>query len=489
MSLAAPSPELPPAARPPLPAPARPGPAIAVASAATFVAFLDVTVVNVALPDLRRDFPGDSLVALSWVVAIYGVLFAALLTPAGRLADVLGRKRLFLTGFAAFTVTSALCALAPNVPLLIALRALQGASAALMIPAALGIVLAVSAPEKRAAAVGLWGATTSIAAALGPALGGLLIDAWSWRAVFLINVPIGLAVLYAGWRALPALRPGTRQLPDLLGSLLLASGFALVLVALTETAQWGWLDGRTLACAVAGLLLLAVVRRRVRVHPAPAVDVTLWRNRVYAAASVGAALYGVALFAWMLACVLFVTGVWGYSIVEAGLAITPGAFSSAVAAVIAGRAVERRGAAPVVAIGALIFAAAGLWSVLALSETPNFLTFWLPLGLVGGAGMGSATVGLTAAAARALPPDQFAAGTGLLMTARQLGGALGVAALAAIVEADGGSVAGFRGVFAICTVATLLTALSALWLRGGPPAREAAGATATTTIPTKAVTA
>ncbi|MDW5592883.1 DHA2 family efflux MFS transporter permease subunit [Conexibacter stalactiti] len=487
MSFTASSPEAPPATRPRVPEPARPGPAIAVASAATFVAFLDVTVVNVALPDLQRDFPGDSLVALSWVVAIYGVLFAALLTPAGRLADVVGRKTVFLGGFAAFTLTSALCALAPSVPLLIALRALQGASAAFMIPAALGIVLAVSRPEKRAAAVGLWGATTSIAAALGPALGGLLIDGWSWRAVFLINVPIGLAVLWAGWRLLPSLRRGDRQLPDLLGSLLLAAGFALVLVALTETAQWGWLDGRTFACALAGLLLLAVVWRRTRTHAAPAVDTTLWRNRVYAAASVGAALYGVALFAWMLACVLFVTGVWGYSIVEAGLAITPGAFSSAVAAVLAGRAVERHGPAPVVAIGSLLFAAAGVWCVLGIGETPEFLAFWLPLGIVGGAGMGSATVGLTAAGARALPPEQFAAGTGLLMTARQLGGALGVAALAAILDASDGGLGGFRGVFAMCTAATVLTAISALWLRRRPAAGETT--TTTTTTTPEAVTA
>lgn len=480
MSFIASSPEASSATRPRVPEP-RPGPAIAVASAATFVAFLDVTVVNVALPDLQRDFPGDSLVALSWVVAIYGVLFAALLTPAGRLADVVGRKAVFLGGFAAFTLTSALCALAPSVPLLIALRALQGASAAFMIPAALGIVLAVSRPEKRAAAVGLWGATTSIAAALGPALGGLLIDGWSWRAVFLINVPIGLAVLWAGWRLLPSLRLGARQLPDLLGSLLLAAGFALVLVALTETAQWGWLDGRTFACALAGLLLLAVVWRRTRTHPSPAVDTSLWRNRVYAAASVGAALYGVALFAWMLACVLFVTGIWGYSIVEAGLAITPGAFSSAVAAVLAGRAIERRGPAPVVAIGALLFAAAGVWCTLGIGETPQFLTFWLPLGIVGGAGMGSATVGLTAAGARALPPEQFAAGTGLLMTARQLGGALGVAALAAILDAGDGSLGSFRSVFAMCTAATVLTAISALWLRRRPTAGATTPSTTTTT--------
>lgn len=463
----------PPGSDPPPAAPA-PGRAIAVASAATFVAFLDVTVVNVALPDLQRDFADASLVTLSWVVAIYGVLFAALLTPAGRLADVLGRKTVFLAGFAGFTLTSALSAVAPSVGLLIAARALQGASAAFMIPAALGIVLAVSAPEKRAAAVGLWGATTSVAAAAGPALGGLLIDAFDWRAVFLINIPIGLAVLWAGWRVLPAIPRGAQQLPDLLGTVLLAAGFALVLVALTETAEWGWLDGRTAACLGAGVALLAVVLRRTRSHPAPAVELGLLRNRAFAVASAGAALYGVALFAWMLACVMFVTSVWGYSIVEAGLAITPGAFSSAVAAVVAGRIVDRRGPRGVVAGASLLFAAAGVWCVLGLSAEPRFLTFWLPLGLVGGAGMGAVTVGLTGAAARALPPAQFASGTGLAMTARQLGGALGVAALATILESSGVGLDGFRAVFAMCTGAALLTALSALWLARPAPAAAAA---------------
>lgn len=447
----------------------RSGPAIAIASAATFVAFLDVTVVNVALPDLQRDFPADSLVALSWVVAIYGVLFAALLTPAGRLADVVGRKAVFLGGFAGFTLASALCALAPSVPVLIGVRALQGASAAFMIPAALGIVLAVSRPERRAAAVGLWGATTSIAAATGPVLGGVLIDAFSWRAVFLINVPIGIAVVLIAWRVLPALKLGARQLPDLLGSLLLAAGAVLVLVAVTETGQWGWVDIRTVACGAAGATLLAVALLRTRTHAAPAVEIALLRNRAFAAATVGAALYGVALFAWMLASVLFVTSVWGYSIVEAGLAVTPGAFSAAVGSVVAGRAIERRGPAPVVAVGALIFALGGLWMVLGIGATPQFVTFWLPLGLFTGLGMGAATVGLTAAAARALPPAQFASGTGLVMTARQFGGALGVAVLATILAGDEVGLDGYRTVFAICASAALLAGVSARWLTRSVP--------------------
>lgn len=454
------------------PASARPGPAIAIASAATFVAFLDVTVVNIALPDLQRDFSSSSLVALSWVVAIYGVLFAALLTPAGRLADVLGRTRVFLAGFAGFTVTSALCALAPSAATLIAARALQGASAAFMIPAALAIVLAVSPPQKRAAAVGLWGATTSVAAAAGPILGSLLIDVSSWRVVFLINVPIGLAVLFAGARLLPDLRPAPRPLPDLPGAALLATGAALVVIALSETAQWGWVDPRTGACALAGAALLALALRRAARHSAPAIEVGLWRSRAFAVSNLAAALNGFALFSWLLVAVLFLTQVWGYSIVEAGLAVTPGAFTSAIGAVVAGRHADRHGPRGAVLVGSLLFAAAGAWLVAGLGEEPALWSLWVPSGLLVGAGMGAVTVGITSAAAGALPPERFAAGTGLMMTARQLGGALGVASLAAVLTAAGSpaSADGYRTVLALSTAAAALVAVTGLWLGRPAPA-------------------
>jgi EmrB/QacA subfamily drug resistance transporter len=457
---------------------ARPGAAIAIASAATFVAFLDVTVVNIALPDLQRDFADSSLVALSWVVAIYGVLFAALLTPAGRLADVLGRTRVFLAGFAGFTLMSALCALAPTVPTLIAARALQGAAAAFMIPSALAIVLAVAPPAKRAAAVGLWGATTSVAAAAGPILGSALIDAFSWRAVFLVNVPIGIVVLALGARLLPALEPGDRRLPDLPGATVLAAGAALLVVALTETAQWGWGDARTIACAAAGLLLLAFALHRATRQEVPAIEVGLWRNRGFALASVAAALNGFALFSWLLVAVLFLTDVWHYTIVEAGLAVTPGAFTSAAGAVVAGRHADRHGPRGAIVVGSLLYAVAGTWFVAGLGAEHELWTLWVPAGLVVGAGMGCVTVGITSAAAASLPPARFAAGTGMVMTARQLGGALGVAALAAVLAAasDPFEPGAYRTVFALSTAAAALVALAGLALARPVPAAEPAAA-------------
>jgi EmrB/QacA subfamily drug resistance transporter len=445
----------------------RPGLVLAIACAATFVAFLDVTVVNVAVPDLRRDFSDASLSLVSWVIAAYGVVFAAALTPAGRLADVIGRKAVFLAGFGTFTLASAATALAPSIGVLIAARALQGAGAGMMIPAALGIVLAVTPPERRSAAVGIWGMSSSLAAVAGPALGGVLIDVSDWRAVFAINIPLGLVVVVAAARVLPALRPEQRRLPDLLGTTVLTVGLALIVTALTQTGDWGWGDARTLGAAAGGAVLLAAAFLRASRHPVPAIEIGLWRNRAFAAVNASSLLFGFALFAWLLLGVLFTTGVWRYSILEAGLSVTPGALTAAVAAVVAGRIVDRYGARTLVAVTSVLFVGVVVWLAEALTAEPNFLGLWLPAGLLGGAALGATAVSLASAAARALPPAHFAAGSGLNLASRQLGGALGVALLASILDAADPGMSGYRTVFVLCGAAAALVALSAIFLARG----------------------
>jgi MFS family permease len=331
-----------------------------------------------------------------------------------------------------------------------------------MIPAALGLVLATAPPEKRAAAVGLWGAATSVAAVAGPALGGLLVDGLGWRSVFVVNLPLGIAVLAVGLKALPDRLTGARQTPDLLGTLLLALGFGGIAGGVTEAGPRGWDEPLSLGLIAGGLLLLAAVLARARNHPAPALEIGLWRDRAFAAANAGTGLFGFALYAWLLGGVLFITGIWGWSILEAGFAVTPGAVASAVAAVLSGRIADRRGPAPLIAVGAAFMAASAIWVVAALDTDPNFLGFWLWTGLLSGVGFGTMSVGLTAAAARALPPQSFAAGVGLNTTARQLGGALGVALLAAILEAAEPGPSGYQVAFALCGAATTIVGLGAL---------------------------
>jgi EmrB/QacA subfamily drug resistance transporter len=404
------------------------------AAGATFLAFLDVTVVNVAFPALSADFADSSLADLSWVITGYGVLFAALLTPAGRLADVTGRRRLFAMSMVGFIVASILVASSPSLPLLIAARVLQGGAAAGMIPAALGLVLAATPPSRRTVAVGLWAGAGSLAAAAGPSLGGLLIELSNWRAVFLINVPIGLGIVALSYRHIAKDVPSGRRLPDALGTAMVAIGIALVVLGLTQGSDWGWSHPSTLSCLVGGVLLLLLALWKSARHPAPAVEIDLWRrSRTFAAANVGSLLFGMAMFAWLLLGPLYLVLVWDYSILRAGLAISPGACTAAVAAVVVGRRAVGRGQQAAMIVGALLFAGSAGWFYTQLGTEPRYLALFLPANLISGIGIGAAITALSSAAATSLPPERFAAGTGLVITARQLGGALGIAAMAAIL--------------------------------------------------------
>jgi EmrB/QacA subfamily drug resistance transporter len=434
------------------------------AAGAAFLAFLDVTVVNLAIPALARDYPDAGIRSLSWVITAYATVFAALLAPLGRVADVIGRGKLFRVGVAGFAAMSLACALSPSLPVLLVSRALQGAAAAAMIPASLAIVLADTAPERRARAIGLWSAAGALAAAIGPSLGGVLVHAFSWRALFLINVPAGLALAFLG-RAVPTSQTARTRLPDALGTILLGFGIGLAALGLSQGATWGWGDGRTIACLVGGVVSVAAAVQRSWRLPAPAIETSLWKHRTFAFANGASLLYGTSLYAWMLLGVLVLTELWHYSVLQAGLAMTPGAIAASIAAVAAGRARGRSGPRAVTVAGALLMTATGLVIAATLPAHANFLGYWLPLGLVLGTGMGLVTTGTSTAAALSLPPDAFAAGTGLNQTARQVGGALGIATLATLIESGrAGTAATFEHAYVFCAVAAFGAACAGLGL-------------------------
>ncbi|MFN2561252.1 MAG: MFS transporter [Jatrophihabitans sp.] len=435
------------------------------ACGAAFLSLLDATVVNLAIADLHRDFPATTVTTLSWTITAYAVLLAAMLAAAGRLADTVGARRMFIGGVGTFTAFSLACAVAPNPATLIAFRALQGIGAAAMIPASLALLLTGIPADLRARSIGLWSGAGGLAAAVGPALGGLLVEPWTWRAVFAINVPMGLAMLWGARRLSTARRSGAR-VPDLLGSMLLAAGIGAVALAVTEGGTWGWSAGTTWACLVGGVAAGSVAVARSRTRAAPAVEVGLWRNSSFAATNLASLLYGAALYAWLLVGVLLLTEVWHYSVLKAGLAVTPGAFTSMIGAVVGGRLIDRYGPRPVLAAGALTMTGSGLATTAWLPATPHFLTFWLPVGAVVGLGMGAAAVATNSAAALAAPPLRFAGAVGLNTTARQIGGALGIAVLDAIQRsaADDGLRA-FTGVYAYCAAASLGCLVAGLAIR------------------------
>ena len=434
-----------------------------VAAGAAFLALLDTTVANLAVADVRTDFAGATVGGATWLITIYAVVFAALLAPAGRVADVVGRRALLLAGVAAFTSFSLACALAPSLELLLLSRALQGAAAAAMIPASLAVVLVDAPPERRAAAIGFWSAAGALAAAAGPAIGGILVDTVGWRALFLVNVPVGLAIV-AGTRLIPRSAPRHRELPDAAGTLLLGGGLAAAALGISQGPEWGWWDDRTVTALIAAVAGVATALWRSTRHATPAIETGLWRSHRFAAANLASLLYGAALFPWMLVGVLFLIGVWGYSPLEAGLAMTPGALIAAVVALRSGPIVARRGPWAVIAAGALALTVAGLTCALALPDDARFLDFWLPIGVLIGIGTGAITTGVSTAAALSVPPERFAAAVGLNQTGRQIGGALGVAVLAALLAGSGSWVGPYADVYLFCTLATFAVGLVAIGL-------------------------
>lgn len=398
-----------------------------------FLAFLDTTIVNTSFPDIRRAFAQASAADLSWVLDGYFIVLAALLVPAGGLADRLGRRRVFVAGVALFVATSVLCALAPTWELLIAARVLQGVGAAIMVPSSLALLLPLFPQERRAAGVGMWGAAAALAAAVGPPLGGLLVEVADWRWIFIVNLPLGALVLLAAVRGLDESRDDTvTGLPDLAGTALAAASLGLLALGLVEGNTWGWASNATLGAFAAAAVLLAVVVVRSLRHPRPIVDLELLRIPSFRRGTLGTLLFAAAFFSMILGNILFLTGVWGYSVLKAGLSVAPGPLASAIVAAPAGSLADRFGHRAVIVPGTLIYAA-GLLVLRSAGLEPDYLGTWLPGQVLIGIGIGLAFPTLGAAAAADIPPERFGVASAVTGAGRQLGAVLGTALLIAIV--------------------------------------------------------
>ena len=280
---------------------------VGVLSLAVFMSSLDLFIVNLAFPYISKQYPGTSLSSLSWVLNAYTIVFAAVLVPAGRWADRVGRLRVFVAGLAVFSAGSVLCGLAPGVAALIAARVVQAAGAGAMVPASLSLVLAAVPAAARAKALGTWSALGALGAALGPVIGGTLVQV-NWRWVFWINVPVGLAAVVLAVRVVPESRdPGSRGRPDVVGALLLAASVGLVAYALVKAPGWGWgsagfigLLAASVACGV-GMVL------RSRRHHSPVIELELLRSRTFSGAFAASILYYAGFGAFVLSAVEFLT--------------------------------------------------------------------------------------------------------------------------------------------------------------------------------------
>ncbi len=431
-----------------------------IASLAVFLVSLDATVVVAAFPALRAAFPGTAAADLSWVLNAYTIIYAALLVPAGRLADLLGRRRLFLQGVALFTLASALCGIAPTPTALIALRALQAAGAALLTPASLALILRAFPAQQRAVAVSLWSAVGAFAAALGPAAGSWLIEQTSWPWIFLINLPIGIVTWWlARSYFVESTSPETAARPDLLGIALLVAGVGALALGIVKSDSWGWASALTWGAIAGGLGLLLVFVGWARGRPSAALDLTLFDDRSYLFVNLAPLVFGVAFTTMFLSFFLFVTGIWHYPQGLAGLAITPGPLMVIPTAILAGRAAGRYGHRPLLVAGGLLYALSNLWYAARIGVQPDYLGLWLPGQIVGGIAIGLVLPALSGAAAARLTPARFGVGNAVNNAIRQMGSVIGAALAIAMVGRVGASLDAFRNVYLLLAALGVATSL------------------------------
>lgn len=409
------------------------GLALALLAMTQFVIVLDASIVNVALPSIGTDleFSQDNL---SWVVNAYVLTFGGFLLLGGRLADLLGRRRMFIGGLILFSIASLLGGLAQSDAQLIAARALQGMGAAIISPAALSLVTTMfSEGAERNKALGVWGAVAGSGGAAGVLLGGVLTEYAGWEWVLFVNVPIGLLAAFAAPRLLPESRDDRPRVFDLAGAFTVTAGLALLVYTLVDATDKGWASTQT---AVLGAISVALLAAFVAIESRtshPLMPFSIFRLRTLRGANVVGLLIGMSLFSMFFFISLYLQQVLGYDALDAGLAYLPLAVTIIVSAGVASQLVTRIGFKPTLITG-MLFIAAGLIWFSNVSTGGDYVSDVLFPSLLAAVGLGFAFVPSTIAAVTGTRPDEAGLASGLINTSQQVGGALGLAVLATIAN-------------------------------------------------------
>jgi EmrB/QacA subfamily drug resistance transporter len=396
-----------------------------------FMIMLDNTVVNVALPSIQRDLRAD-LSELEWIVTGYALTFAALMLIGGKLADLLGRRLIFVAGLTIFTASSLACGLAESSEVLIGARIVQGVGAALMNPATLSIIAATFPPHQRGMAIGIWAGVSALALAIGPLVGGLITQHIDWSWIFFVNVPVGILGIAASFAFIKESRDESEeQRLDLPGLVTSAIGLFALTYGLIEANSYGWTSGRILvafAVAVVALVAFVLLEHRQRV---PMLDLALFRSGTFAGANLVVLLVALAMFGVFFFVSLYMQNILEYSAVQAGAAFLPMTVLIILIAPIAGKTTDRIGSRWLMTAGMLLVGT----QLVIFSRLPQDATFWtlLPGLLVGGLGMALVMTPGAAAAVRSVPVDKSGVGSAVLNASRQVGGAMGIALMGAIM--------------------------------------------------------
>jgi EmrB/QacA subfamily drug resistance transporter len=443
---------------------------LAVLSAVAFMAQLDFFIVNVAVAGIGHDFPGASLSAVSWVLSAYAIVFAALLVPAGRVADRFGRKAILLSGVVIFTLASAICAAAPVLGVLIAGRAIQAVGAAMIVPTSLGLLYPAFPQRQHTTVVGIWAGVGAVAASAGPPVGGLLVGA-AWRWIFVINLPIGVVTILFGLRLISEgrQRPGARLFDPASAASLLVAVSTLVL-ATVQGPRWGWGKVPTVALFAAAAVAALVCLQRTARAQHPIIERQLFHSRVFSAATLALLLYFSGFAIFLLGSALLMQDVWGFSAVKAGLGIAPAPVVSIGFAVSAGPIQRRLGRTLPATVGTIAMAAAGAIWLLSVGHHPDYWSAMFPGLIIMGISGGLSQAPMYAAAGT-LPPDRATTGSAVLNMSRQVGSAIGVALLVALTAARD-PVAGYRHAWEVQIGVAVLAALILELMRRPAKARR-----------------
>jgi EmrB/QacA subfamily drug resistance transporter len=450
---------------------------------AQFMVVLDATVVNVALPTIQRSV-GFSEQSLSWVLNAYTLMFGGFLLLGGRLADTLGRRRLFMAGIAVFSGASLLCGISQSEGMLLVARGLQGLGGAMVSPAALSLILTTFAEgSERNRALSVWGAIAGAGGAVGLLLGGVIVQALSWRWVFFINVPIGATVIALA----PRIVPESRSRPagggyDAEGAVAITLGTMALVFTLIKAASWGWASARTLTGFAVATLLIGAFVVIERSHENPLVPLRIFSNRSLAASDATMLVVAAALFGVFFFCTLYMQQVLGYNALQTGVAYLPWTLTTISASTVASRVVDRFTPKPVL-IGGLLLATAGFLLLTRISGSADYAGHVLPAMIVLGAGLGMSFVPITISATNGVAPADSGLASGLLNTTQQVGGSLGLAVLSTVSATRvthalgaGSSVAvalthGFKGAFIVAAGLCAVGAVMALALLPARPRR------------------
>jgi EmrB/QacA subfamily drug resistance transporter len=396
-----------------------------------FMIMLDNTVVNVALPSIERDLH-VSIASLEWIVTAYALTFAALLITGGKLGDLFGRRRIFIVGIAIFTLSSLACGLAPSAGFLIGARAVQGIGAALMNPASLSIITATFPPRERGQAIGIWAGVSAMALAIGPLIGGLIVQNLNWNWIFFINVPVGVAGIIVSQLVIKESRDTSHeQSVDLPGLITSSAGLFALTYALIEGNQHGWTSPEIIGLFAAAATLLVAFVLLEHHQRLPMLDLSLFKSGTFTGANLVAMLVSLGMFGVFLFVSLYIQNILGWTPTQAGASFLPMTVLIILVAPLAGKASDRIGSRWLMGAGMTLLSI----SLLLYQRVGLHSTFWtlLPAMLLGGVGMALTMSPMTAAAMSSVPVDKAGVGSGVLNSFRQLGGSLGIALMGAIL--------------------------------------------------------